>query len=152
MGTAFISASCREGSYSGCMRLGLPRSLHATESELRNHSGHGTEHAHAACPASAGLDPEEEADVRDLFAEKALGSFKGSWTGAVDLHDVRMVRITPKAARREHSEWRPWVQHRALHDAVRAQLPDGKAYPDYPLKLQRAQQQQVRLTAATTAQ
>ena len=90
--------------------------------------------------------------MRDLFAEKALGSFKGSWTGAVDLHDVRMVRITPKAARREHSEWRPWVQHRALHDAVRAQLPDGKAYPDYPLKLQRAQQQQVRLTAATTAQ
>ena len=90
--------------------------------------------------------------MRDLFAEKALGSFKGSWTGAVDLHDVRMVRITPKAARREHGEWRPWVQHRALHDAVRAQLPDRKAYTDFPLKLQRAQQQQARLTAATTVQ
>ena len=90
--------------------------------------------------------------MRDLFAEKALGSFKGSWTGAVDLHDVRMVRITPKATRREHGEWRPWVQHRALHDAVRAQLPDRIACPDYPLKLQRAQQQQARLAAARAVQ
>ena len=117
-----------------------------------DHSGHGTEHAHATCPNCAGLDPEEEADVRDLFAGKALGSFKGSWTGAVDLHDVHMVCITPKVERREHAEWRPWEQHRALHDAVRAQLPDRRPYSGYPLKLQRAQQQQARLTAAAAMQ
>ena len=95
---------------------------------------------------SAGMDAEEEADVRDLFAEKDLGTFKGAWTGAVDLHDVRMVRITPKDARREHQEWRPWVQHGALHAALRASLPLNSAVPGRPDKLARAKQQRLEVT------
>lgn len=91
------------------------------------------------------MNSEEEADVRDLFAEKNLGTFKGSWTGAVDLHDVRMVRITPKDKRREHQEWRPWLQHSALHAALRAQLPQNAAVPGRPGKVMRAKQVEVEL-------
>ena len=84
--------------------------------------------------------------MRDLFAEKNLGTFKGAWTGAVDLHDVRMVRITPKDNRREHQEWRPWVQHGALHAALRAVLPLSRAVPGRPDKLARAAQQPLEVT------
>lgn len=80
--------------------------------------------------------------MRDLFAEKDLGSFKGSWTGAVDLHDVRVVRVTPQQPERKHSDWRPWLQHGALHAALRAELPQGSsAVPGRPEKLGRARQQ-----------
>ena len=89
------------------------------------------------------MDPEEEAVVRDLFAQKDLGTFKGAWTGAVDLHDVRMVRVTPTERRREHLEWRPWVQHGALHAALRAALPQNRAIAGRPVKLARAQQQSI---------
>lgn len=89
------------------------------------------------------MDPEEEADVRDLFAEKDLGTFKGAWTGAVDLHDVRMVRVTPKDHGREQQEWQPWVQHGALHAALRAALPQSRTRPGRPDKLARAQQQRL---------
>ena len=78
--------------------------------------------------------------MRDLFAEKDLGTFRGAWTGAVDLHDVRMVRITPKDARREHQAWRPWAQHGALHAALRAALPLKHIVPGRPEKLARAAQ------------
>ncbi len=94
----------------------------------------------------AGMDPEEEADVRDLFAEKNLGTFLGSWTGAVDIHDVRMVRITPKDRREQHQEWRPWLQHGALHAALRAQLPQDAAVPGRRGKLgRRAKQVEIEL-------
>jgi alpha-galactosidase len=40
-----------------------------------------------------GLAPDFEAGVRDLWARKDLGKFKGRFTAKVDPHDVVMVRI-----------------------------------------------------------
>lgn len=53
-----------------------------------------------------------EVEVRDLFAKKDLGSVSGSLTLPVDIHDVRMVKLTPKKPESEHHSWRPWHVHR----------------------------------------
>ena len=42
-----------------------------------------------------GLDPSKEADVRDLWKMKDLGSMKGSVTAMVESHGVVVFKITP---------------------------------------------------------
>ncbi len=82
-----------------------------------------------------------DATVRDLFAKKDLGTFRESWTGVVGLHDVRMVQISPVKSSSEHKEWRPWLQHSALHALVRTgdQSSGLQAVPGQPAKLARHQ-------------
>jgi hypothetical protein len=50
----------------------------------------------------AGLEEAEAAHVRDLFAREDLGTFTGSWTAAVYVHDALAVRITPVTSRAQH--------------------------------------------------
>ena len=50
------------------------------------------------------------ATVRDLHAEKDLGVFTRSFTGEVDIHDARMLRVTPHQLRPEYDSWRPWAE------------------------------------------
>ncbi len=45
--------------------------------------------------------------VRDLYREADLGEFTGAFTGAVDLHDVAALRITPAGVQGSLT-WRPW--------------------------------------------
>lgn len=47
--------------------------------------------------------------VRDLFAEEDLGTFTEEIQVAVDLHDVRMLKLTPMTHRPEFENWRPWT-------------------------------------------
>jgi alpha-galactosidase len=42
-----------------------------------------------------GLAPNAEANVRDLWAKKDLGKYKGLFTAKVNPHDVTMIRIQP---------------------------------------------------------
>lgn len=42
--------------------------------------------------------------MRDMFAEEDLGTFTGSWTGSVYVHDVRAVRITPLRSQPHHRQ------------------------------------------------
>ena len=44
-----------------------------------------------------GLDPNKEADVRDLWKMKDLGSTKGKVTAMVESHGVAMFKITPNS-------------------------------------------------------
>lgn len=46
--------------------------------------------------------------VRDLFASEDLGDFEKELTVTVDLHDARMVKITPEKPKSHHETWRPW--------------------------------------------
>ena len=57
-----------------------------------------------------GYDSRAKASVRDLFAAKDLGTFEGELTLVVDLHDARMVKITPEVPEKHHDSWRPWHQ------------------------------------------
>lgn len=66
-----------------------------------------------------------EAAVRDLFAEKDLGTFKGKLTLEVDIHDVRMVKVTPLESSIDHESWRPW--HESFH-ATPSQLSEFHHY------------------------
>lgn len=50
-----------------------------------------------------------KATVRDLHAEKDLGSFTKSFTGEVDIHDARMLKVTPHHVKPEYDSWRPWA-------------------------------------------
>ena len=59
-----------------------------------------------------GYAKHEEVIVRDLFAEKDIGTATKSLTLPVDIHDVRMVRLSPKKSEEEHSAWRPWHVNR----------------------------------------
>jgi hypothetical protein len=73
----------------------------------------------------AGFDDDVKATVRDLFAEQNLGVYSGHWTGVVGLHDVRMVKISPVESLSKYKEWRPWLQHAALHSTIRASVHDN---------------------------
>lgn len=55
-----------------------------------------------------GYETDSKAAVRDLFATENLGVFEGSLTVSVDLHDARMVKITPEKRKSHHEDWRPW--------------------------------------------
>ncbi len=54
-----------------------------------------------------GLPKGSRAAVRDLFAERDLGEFLGSFTAEVDIHDVMVLKLMPEAQFRDTS-WRPW--------------------------------------------
>ncbi len=70
-----------------------------------------------------GFDSDVEATVRDLHAEKDLGTFTEYFTGAVDIHDARMLRITPHKTKEDHKSWRPWSkENKALQASVRSSL------------------------------
>lgn len=47
--------------------------------------------------------------VRDLFLEEDFGTFTDEVQVAVDLHDVRMLKLTPMTHRPEFENWRPWT-------------------------------------------
>ena len=55
-----------------------------------------------------GYPPGAEATVRDLHAEKDLGTFTHAFTAAVDIHDARMVKVLPKKSDPDFEHWRPW--------------------------------------------
>lgn len=54
-----------------------------------------------------GLPAGRSALVRDLFAEQDLGEHTGSFTAAVQAHDVVVVRIMPVGGV-QGDTWRPW--------------------------------------------
>ena len=56
-----------------------------------------------------GLASDVKATVRDLHAEKDLGTFAKSFTGMVDIHDARMLKVTPHHVKPEYDSWRPWA-------------------------------------------
>ena len=55
-----------------------------------------------------GYPADISADVRDLHAEKTFGTFQGSFTAGVDIHDAVMVKITPQQVKPGYEDWRPW--------------------------------------------
>ena len=61
-----------------------------------------------------------EATVRDLHAEKDLGTFHKAFTAGVDIHDAVMVKITPRNGRQEYEDWRRWSTRH-----VDVELPSG---------------------------
>ena len=78
-----------------------------------------------------GFASDVEATVRDLHAEKDLGTFTEEFTGAVDIHDARMLRITPRHVSLQYDDWRPWSgASKALQAQVRATSgPMDKRHP-----------------------
>ena len=62
---------------------------------------------HAVHWEQLGLDNSTHAVVRDLYAEQDLGTFTGSYTGKVNMHDVLALRITPLDVEGSRA-WRPW--------------------------------------------
>ena len=63
----------------------------------------------AAAPpcAQIGLGRRQRAAVRDLYGGRDLGVFEGSFSAAVPVHDVAVLRITPVEGPRDDA-WRPW--------------------------------------------
>lgn len=57
-----------------------------------------------------GYPSDMKADIRDLHAERPLGTFQDSFTAGVDIHDAVMVKISPQHVKQEYEEWRPWPQ------------------------------------------
>ena len=51
-----------------------------------------------------------KAHVRDLFAERDIGTSSDTFTAGVDIHDVVMVKITPLQSKQNFESWRPWAQ------------------------------------------
>jgi len=50
-----------------------------------------------------------QATVRDLFARKDLGTFRGSYTAQVNIHDAVMLKVTLKGDPSTYKAWRPWT-------------------------------------------
>ena len=50
-----------------------------------------------------GLDPNQEADVRDLWSLKDHGSLKGTVTAMVPSHGVAVFKVTPNKSPRRHN-------------------------------------------------
>ena len=61
-----------------------------------------------------GYPSDMKADVRDLHAERTLGTFQDSFTAGVDIHDAVMVKISPQNSKQEYEDWRPWPQRQRL--------------------------------------
>lgn len=74
-----------------------------------------------------GYDSDAEATVRDLFAEKDLGTFRGSLTLQVDIHDARMVKIEPLHKADADEDWRPWHVNEAFVAEVRSKMLQHRA-------------------------
>ncbi|KAK9834859.1 hypothetical protein WJX81_004379 [Elliptochloris bilobata] len=56
-----------------------------------------------------GICPTQTAAVRDLYLQQDLGSFTGSFTGAVKVHGVLALKITPLRVTAGADTWRPWL-------------------------------------------
>lgn len=56
-----------------------------------------------------GFASDVKATVRDLHAEKDLGTFTNWFTGEVDIHDARMLRVVPHHVKPKYDDWRPWA-------------------------------------------
>lgn len=54
-----------------------------------------------------GLARGQRCTVRDLYGERDLGVFSGSFSAAVPVHDVAVLRIAPVGPPRDDT-WRPW--------------------------------------------
>lgn len=67
-----------------------------------------------------GLSLDTEATIRDLYAGAELGSFTGSFVGAVPLHGVLALKVTPTDPARRDTTWRPW--HRFGGAPAKAEL------------------------------
>lgn len=66
-----------------------------------------------------GYEAGLQANVRDLFAEKDLGIYTGSFTATVDVHDAATLKISPVVHQPHHRSWRPWQG--TLHDVLKGQ-------------------------------
>lgn len=76
-----------------------------------------------------GFASDVKATVRDLHAEKDLGTFRHSFSGEVDIHDARMLRVTPHHVRPQYDSWRPWgAEEVAAHEQRGISL----RLPSYP--------------------
>jgi len=67
-----------------------------------------------------GYPPEVEARVRDLYAEKDVGTFAEAFTAGVDIHDAVVVKITPVKSKPEYEDWRPWHERAAVQSTPSA--------------------------------
>ncbi|KAI7846119.1 hypothetical protein COHA_000380 [Chlorella ohadii] len=80
-----------------------------------------------------GLPAGAAAAVRDLYAERDLGTFTDSFSASVTAHDVRVLRITPLERSADLDSWRPWHQQPMLTPTDEAPpsfadlLPSGNA-------------------------
>ena len=63
-----------------------------------------------------GYPVEFDAQVRDLYDEKDLGTFAESFTALVEPHGVCVVRIAPETVLPNFDSWRPWHQSLDLLD------------------------------------
>ena len=61
-----------------------------------------------------GLDPNQMADVRDLWQTKDLGSMKGSVSAMVPSHGVAMYKVTPTSTKRRRNKPHSKHRHRIL--------------------------------------
>jgi alpha-galactosidase len=59
--------------------------------------------------ATLGYKNSTAAVVRDLFAQADLGTYTGTFTGAVPLHGVLALKVTPVSASERDVTWRPWL-------------------------------------------
>ncbi|KAK9835556.1 hypothetical protein WJX74_002877 [Apatococcus lobatus] len=55
-----------------------------------------------------GYNADAHVTVRDLYKRKDLGTFRGSFTGAVWVHDVLALKVTPQKPSKDDDSWRPW--------------------------------------------
>eukprot|EP00884_Botryococcus_braunii_P004825 jgi/Botrbrau1/14343/Bobra.0222s0013.1 len=55
-----------------------------------------------------GYPPEENARVRDVYSGEDVAVCNSSYTGAVDLHNILLLRISPTGPKPEYDDWRPW--------------------------------------------
>lgn len=57
-----------------------------------------------------GLPADARCAVRDLYGERDLGVWQGSFSAAVPVHDVAVLRVGPVDGPRDDA-WRPWHAH-----------------------------------------
>ncbi len=81
--------------------------------------------------AELGLPADAECAVRDLYARKDLGTFRGGVAAEVGPHDVAALRVTPLdvGVAAASAGWRPWDGQPAFaaHDAADGDPSDARA-------------------------